>query len=153
MVKADDLPGREELDDVGFCAHANLRRAMRVTSQFYDAALKPCGLRATQFTLLAVVERKGEMPLTKLAEALVMDRTTLTRNLQPLIKKGWLSIGRETDERVRLVSISPEGKGIVSEAMPYWRQAQNQVIAGLGERRTPGMINDLRTLVDVIDES
>ncbi|MCP5083019.1 MAG: winged helix-turn-helix transcriptional regulator [Alphaproteobacteria bacterium] len=146
-------PDLDELTDVGFCAHANLRRAMRVTSQFYDAALKPTGLRATQFTLLAVVERRGEMPLSKLADVLVMDRTTLTRNLQPLIKNRWLSIGREADERVKLVSISPAGKAIVAEAMPFWRQAQDQVIAGLGGERMPGMIKDLRALVDVVGGS
>ena len=103
------------------CAHANLRKAMRVVSQAYDAALKPAGLRATQFTLLAVLARAGEMPVTKLADTLVMERTTLTRNLRPLQTQGWLEIGRDRDERVRLVSITDAGRRVVAEATPLWR--------------------------------
>ena len=80
--------------DMQVCAHASLRKAMRVVSQAYDAALKPSGLRATQFTLLAVLARAGDMPLTKLAEILVMERTTLTRNLKPLMANTNLCQGK-----------------------------------------------------------
>jgi DNA-binding MarR family transcriptional regulator len=76
---------------------------MRVISQVYDAALRPSGLRATQFTLLAVLSSQGELPLTKLAEILVLDCTTLTRNLKPLLAQGMLEISREKDERIRLI--------------------------------------------------
>ena len=99
--------------DIRICAHANLRKAMRVVSQAYDAALRPTGLKATQFTLLAVLARRSDMPLTKLSRILVMDRTTLTRNLKPLQAKGWLEIGREKDERIRLIAITGAGRTIV----------------------------------------
>ena len=132
---------------LGLCAHANLRQATRVISQLYDAALKPCGIKATQFTLLAVLANRGEMPLTKLAEMLVMDRTTLSRNLQPLVKKGWLSIGREDDERIRLISLTQSGAAMVEQATPHWRDAQMSVVATMGAAKLTDLISDLNTLV------
>ena len=136
--------------DIRICAHANLRKAMRVVSQVYDAALKPSGLRATQFTLLAVLAGQGDLPMTKLSEVLVLDRTTLTRNLQPLLAKGWLEIGREKDERIRLIAITDPGRSIVAEATPLWREAQIRVTKELGEMRLTGMIDDLNALVDAV---
>lgn len=136
--------------DISVCAHANLRKTMRVVSQFYDAALKPCGLRATQFTLLAVLRRMGELPLTKLAEILVMDRTTLTRNLKPLVEKNWVIIAREKDERIRLISITEVGRDIVGEAMPLWQNAQERVTKELGKPRLSGMIEDLAALGEAV---
>ena len=135
---------------LGFCAHANLRQATRVISQLYDAALKPCGIKATQFTLLAVLDNRGDMPLTRLAEILVMDRTTLSRNLQPLAKKGWLAIGREKDERVRLISLTAAGQAVVGEATPLWREAQMSIVRQFGATKLPGLISDLNALVQTI---
>ena len=135
---------------LGQCAHANLRQATRVISQHYDAALKPCGLKATQFTLLAILANRGETPLTKLAELLVMDRTTLSRNVQPLVKKGWLFIGREADDRVRLIALTEAGRAVVKQATPLWRDAQMSVVAGMGAEKLPDLITDLNALVTAI---
>lgn len=136
--------------DIGLCAHANLRKAMRVVSQAYDATLKPSGLRTTQFTLLAVLAGRGAVAMTKLADILVMDRTTLTRNLKPLTAKGWLDIGRDGDDRVRLVSITKAGRKAVTGATPLWRDAQNRVAREFGEARLSGMIGDLTALVEAV---
>lgn len=134
--------------NIQVCAHANLRKAMRVVSQAYDAALKPSGLRATQFTLLAVLAGAGEMPLTKLAETLVMERTTLTRNLKPLQAQGWLKIGKDKDERVRLVSITDAGRRAVAEATPLWRDAQTRMTKSIGRKRLSRLLDDLAVIVD-----
>ncbi len=136
--------------DAGICAHANLRKAMRVVSQAYDAALRPAGLKATQFNLLAVLARRGGMPLTKLSRILVMDRTTLTRNLRPLQAKGWLEIGREKDERIRLIAITATGRNILARATPLWRNAQTRVTEGFGDTRLSAMIDDLNALVEAV---
>ncbi len=130
------------------CAHASLRKAMRVVSQAYDAALKPSGLRATQFTLLAVLARAGEMPLVRLAGILVMERTTLTRNLKPLMAQDWLKIGREKDERIRLVSITDSGRRVLAAATPSWRVAQTRITAGVGRDRLSRLLEDLAVVVD-----
>lgn len=136
--------------DLRLCAHANLRKTMRVVSQAYDAALKPSGLRATQFTLLAVLSRRGEQPLTQLAEILVMDRTTLTRNLKPLMAKGWVAVGREKDERVRLISITEAGRELVAEAIPLWRNAQARIVNGVGSEKLSTMIETLALVVEKV---
>lgn len=135
---------------MSLCAHANLRQATRIVSQMYDAALKPSGLRATQFTLLAVLAKRGELPVTKLAEILVLDRTTLTRNLKPLVKKDWLSIGREEDERIRLISLTEQGHTVVREATPLWRQAQKNIVAQIGAENLPKLVADLNSLVQTM---
>jgi DNA-binding MarR family transcriptional regulator len=120
------------LNELGQCAHANLRRTMRAVGRHYDQALKPSGLKATQFTLLAVLANKREMPVTQLAEVMGMDRTTLTRNLGPLQRGGWIENGREEDERVRLISLSEAGFEKVEQAVPMWRAAQARVVDTLG---------------------
>ena len=150
MVDKQTLPAVTGAPDIGLCAHANLRKATRVVSQAYDATLKPSGLRATQFTVLAVLARRGAVAMTKLAEILVMDRTTLTRNLKPLRAKGWLDIGREEDDRVRLVSITDAGREVVAQATPLWRDAQNRVTREFGDGRLSGMIDDLTALVEAV---
>ncbi len=150
MIDKHDIVLQGQQPDISLCAHANLRQATRVVSQIYDAALKPCGLKATQFTLLAVLAKQGELPLTKLAEILVLDRTTLTRNLQPLARKGWLTIDREEDERVRLISLTEEGHDLVEEATPLWQRAQENIVNRIGAEKLPKLVADLNSLVQTV---
>ena len=114
------------------CACANLRMASRVMTQFYDEILQPSGLRATQFTLLVALSTTGPVTITDLAEALVMDRTTLTRNLKPLEKQGLIESISGEDRRTRLVMLTEPGRTILAEAMPLWEQAQAKIVNGLG---------------------
>ena len=76
------------------CNCAALRKASRRMSQFYDAALAPCGLKSTQFAVLAEIERRAEMPPTirDLAERLVMDQSTIGQNLRPLEREGLIAL-------------------------------------------------------------
>lgn len=129
--------------DLAACACANLRKATRVVTQMYDAALRPVGLTATQFTVLATLSRSGDMPLTKLAAALVTDRTTLTRNLRPLVDKGLVGIDKADDQRVRRIHLTDAGGGALKAAIPHWREAQSRLVAGLGRARWSGFLDDL----------
>src|SRR6266568_2690129 len=70
------------------CACSNVRKAARAVTQLFDEMLQPTGLRSTQFTLLVAVALLGEAPVTQMARALVMDRTTLARNLKPCVRQG-----------------------------------------------------------------
>ena len=85
------------------CTCFNLRKAARAVTQMYDAALKPSGLRATQFALLSVVESNGPAGITELARALVTDRTTLTRNLKPLLDQELLQVVDGADRQLLCV--------------------------------------------------
>ncbi len=75
------------------CTCFNLRKAARAVTQTYDKALKPSGLRATQFSLLRMVAKLGPVGIKDLAKALVIERTTLGRNLKVLSDRGLLEIG------------------------------------------------------------
>ena len=77
---------------VSSCACFNLRKASRVVTQHFDEILKPSGLLITQFTILVAIAMAKSGTINELAERLVMDRTTLTRNLKPMEREGWLKV-------------------------------------------------------------
>ena len=117
------------------CACLNVRKAARAVTQLFDEVLQPTGLRSTQFPLLVVVALRGEAPVTQLAEELVMDRTTLARNLKPLESEGLLTIEAGTDRRRHLVRLTERGLQALARALPYWEQAQHQVVTRLGHEQ------------------
>ena len=107
---------------------------------------------ATQFTLLATLERQGELPLTQLAEALVMDRTTLTRNLKPLIARGLVQDSPEADRRVRRLSLTPAGRAVLAEALPLWQAIQSRFVAGVGRKGWSELLDSLAATLRVLEE-
>ena len=115
------------------CACANLRRADRLVSQFYDAALRPSGLRITQFTLLQALTLAPGVSQKQLGELLQIDSTTLTRTLAPLRKKGWLRSAAGTDRRELRLSLTAAGEREYERALPDWRKAQAGLRKALGK--------------------
>src|SRR5258706_7428011 len=105
------------------CACANLRRAARVVTQFYDGVLRPSGLRATQFTLLQALNLAPGISQKQLAELLEIDSTTLTRTLALLRRKGWLRSKAGIDRRELRLSLTAAGKREYQPALPYWQTA------------------------------
>ncbi len=143
MTNTNKNKSRRDPADVAACTFANMRKATRAVTQFYEAALRPLELTATQFTLLATLKRRGALRLTDLAEALVMDRTTLTRNLKPLTERGLIRVGSDTDRRVRRLEVSKAGITLIGQAMPLWQEAQGRLVDGLGDGRWAGLLDDL----------
>ena len=131
------------------CANANLRRATRAVTQMYDGYLAPSGLQATQFMLLSACAKAGPVTLSALAEALVMDRTTLTRNLRPLQARGLVKVAPGDDRRVRMVTLSEKGYSALARALPLWQEAQTEILKGFGQRRLTGLLQDLSALVQL----
>ncbi len=105
------------------------------TGQLFDEMLQPTGLRSTQFTLLVAVALLGEAPVTQLSRALVMDRTTLARNLKPLESLGLLTVEAGTDRRRHLVRLTERGRQALARALPYWERAQHQMVTRLGQEQ------------------
>ena len=126
------------------CTCAALRRTARRLTQAYDEAMRPTGLRLTQYSVLANVARAGGLSVTDLAERLAMDRTTLTRNLQPLERQGLIRIAPGTDRRSRAVEITEQGREAYEAALPRWRAAERKF------RRTMSQAEaaELRRLLD-----
>jgi DNA-binding MarR family transcriptional regulator len=116
------------------CACQKVRMAARAVTRAYDDALRRAGLRATQFAVLVAVEKEGAISITALAAALGMDRTTLTRNLAPLVKMGLIAVGVEGWRRSRALQITREGRTRLRAALPLWERAQEALKDKLGDR-------------------
>ena len=129
------------------CVCFNLRKASRLMSQVYDQALKPTGLKVTQFSLMVAVAGNNGITIGKLARPLGMDRTTLSRNAKLLEKKGLIEIGEGEDRREQILNLTEKGAGLLLEAIPVWEQVQKQVTEKMGEKRLDELLGDLRDLV------
>lgn len=129
-------PTSNDAASVSGCTCARLRRLTRRMTALYDRELAPSGLRLTQYSLLATLRRQatqGGVPVSDLAYAMDMDRTTLTRNLRPLLDQGLVELVTDpTDARVRRAVITAKGDVVFLNAQPHWRAAQDVVDRTLG---------------------
>jgi DNA-binding MarR family transcriptional regulator len=120
------------------CTCGSLRKASRRISQFYDAALAPVGIKSTQFSILAEVERgsvDGPLSMCELANAMVMDRSTLGHNLRPLERDDLLSLRLTlADRRKRHVTLTRKGKATLQRARRLWRTAEGRFEKIFGKR-------------------
>src|SRR5512144_2452086 len=114
------------------CSCFAARRTARMVTQHYERCLKPTGLSVTQFTLLALLSLAGPQPLSRFADQLGLERTTLTRNLRPLRARGWVKESATADRRVRLLVITKRGTAAARAALPHWREAQKSIARRLG---------------------
>jgi DNA-binding MarR family transcriptional regulator len=132
------------------CNCLALRQASRHVTQFYDRVLAPTGLRTTQFSILARLKRLGSMTINDLAGELVMDRTTLGRNILPLVRDGLIAVrpGR-ADRRSKELSVTEAGGERLRAATKRWAQAQAQFEAVFGSDRT----FELRALLHAVATS
>ena len=123
------------------CMCASFRRASRVLTQHYDTALRPLGLRATQFTLLQALSLAGEVSQGTLVEILAIDSTTLTRTLAILGRRGWIASRSREDRRERWLSLSEAGRAEFKRALPHWEKVQQELRARLGNKRWNELLN------------
>jgi DNA-binding MarR family transcriptional regulator len=129
------------------CAASNLRRATRGMTALYDAALAPAQIKVTQLPLLVALGSAGDLPITALADAISLDRTTLTRNLRVLEERGLVrTMAAPDDARVRLASLTADGARVLSGALARWRDVQDAVAARVGEERRRALFDELEAL-------
>ena len=133
-MPTDKLPPLEE------CTCLAVRQAARHVTQFYDQHLASVGLRTTQFSILARLRRRGPMTINTLADDMVMDRTTVGRNILPLEREGLLSIepGRR-DRRSKELRLTDAGLDRLRAGYEGWKQAQREFAAAFGDERTVGL--------------
>lgn len=123
-----------------FCTCGVLRRAARAATALYDQALRPTGLRVTQFAILKILDRCGPLPVTRLAAKAVLERTTMARNLDPLERRGLVRVTADAaDARSRLAELTEEGRAALAGALPHWQRAQDR----LAQRVDPGSVQAL----------
>jgi DNA-binding MarR family transcriptional regulator len=133
-MSTDKLPRLEE------CTCLAVRQAARHITQFYDQRLAAAGLRTTQFSILAKLRRQGPITINTLADEMVMDRTTLGRNILPLERDGLISIapGRK-DRRSKELKLTEAGLERLRAAREGWKEAQREFAAAFGEERAAGL--------------
>lgn len=114
------------------CMCASFRRASRALTSLYDEALRPLGLRATQFTVLQSLSLAGEVTQGVLGRMLAMDSTTLTRTLGIMVQHGWIARSPGEDRREWRIRLSKAGETQLKRALPYWHSVQTQLRTQLG---------------------
>ena len=118
------------------CMCANLRRAARAVTQFYEAELRPTGLSSTQFTILQALSFTGEVTQGRLGELLAMDSTSLTRTLAIMNRHGWVEKRRGEDRREWRLGLSRAGEKQLNFALPLWERAQSRLRQRLGRNES-----------------
>jgi|SRR5215475_7323414 len=135
------------------CPGLRVRQVSRLLSRIYDEALRPLGLQMSQVSVLVAVAMFGEggARMGPLSRVLVMDRTTLTRNLRPLEQAGWVRVApSKQDARARTVVLTPAGERQLEAAYPLWEEAHRRIRDTLG----PGKVASLRSqLLEVIERA
>jgi DNA-binding MarR family transcriptional regulator len=131
------------------CACYNLRRASRAVSQLVDGYFEEVGLKSTQFTLLVAVANAAESPptMSALAEKLVLDPSSLSRNLAVLERLGFIRVlPRREDRRERVVSLMRAGRAAIARGASPWKQAQAALASVVGERELVDQLEALQAL-------
>ena len=139
---------RQARDIASTCACFNLRKASRVVTQLYDEALRPAGILGTQQPILVCLRALGPVTVGVLARTLAMDRTTLTRNLAPLLRDGLVSADAGTDRRERVVTLTAKGGRTLERTIPLWRRAQRRIVRVLGRERYARLVEDLGDVIE-----
>jgi len=131
------------------CNCLALRQASRYITGVYDQVLSEAGLRVTQFSILYTLLGLGPMTVNQMSTQLVMDRTTLTRNLKPLERDALVTTGpSEHDKRERVIGLTPAGKAKVKAVLPLWRRAQQAFEQNFGSERAVELRALLRAVVE-----
>jgi DNA-binding MarR family transcriptional regulator len=136
--KSGAAPSRDP-DDLPDCVCGMMRMVTRAVTQIYDDAMRPSGLRVTQFSLLSRIDRIGPVSAASLVDALHADQTTLARALKVLEGDGLIHRVPQADQRVKLIGLTAKGRKRVTEARRIWQQAQTQMIEAIGREQWQDM--------------
>ena len=134
------------------CLGHSIRKADRVISQLYNEYLAPVGIRNTQFSILRALALLGDgNTAVQIRDALVMDQTTISRALKPLIRDGYIEVREGANKREKALSLSKSGKTLYEKALEPWGQAQKMVRQKLGKQHTDNLIEFSREVVALKD--
>jgi DNA-binding MarR family transcriptional regulator len=104
------------------------QRAARALARRFDDAFRPLGITSGQFSLLMSLNREAPPSIGAVASLLAMDRTTLTANMKPLIKRGLAEVAIDpNDQRGRLLKLTPAGRAVLKSAVPIWERTHREV--------------------------
>ncbi|MBZ9686753.1 MarR family winged helix-turn-helix transcriptional regulator [Clostridium estertheticum] len=134
------------------CACGNLRKTTRAITQFYDKMLKPTGLKSTQCLLLLDISRNENISVSSLGNILLMDQSTVTRNVKLLIKSGYIDIKKEEqDSRKKCITITNKGLKTLEVAIPLLKKAQSKIEDGIGKERIEELLKTLKDIEKLVE--
>lgn len=132
------------------CMCGSFRRASRALTQLYEQAFRPLGLRATQFTILQVLSRAGEVSQGQLAEMLAMDSTSLTRTLGIVRRQGWIAERPGQDRRERRLRLTKAGEVQLRRALPVWETVQSGLRRRMGAQGWENVLQLTNRVTDLV---
>lgn len=133
-------------DEFDLCLVLNTRMAARAVTRRADRKLRPFGVTATQFNILAALQKRPARSVTEMADTLAMERTTLSRNLDLVERKGLITTHGAEHGNGRVGSLTPKGEELVDAIVPEWRKSQDELRAGLDDAALHSLIATLRHL-------
>ncbi|HXF80678.1 MAG TPA: MarR family winged helix-turn-helix transcriptional regulator [Usitatibacter sp.] len=135
------------------CMCGNLRMASRAVTAIYDAHLAPSGLTSNQLAVLWPIVALEPTPMSEIARNVVMDKTTVSRNVASLVDAGLVEVRTGDDGRHRLVSTTARGRHAFAVAMPGWEAAQEEVSRLFGKSRFASLVKETRKLARTVAET
>lgn len=138
------IVSKKELRQIGVgCLNFNLKKAAREIAAIYDRAFQALGIKSTQFSILVAIGYFTESPMSDLSAMLGLDRTTLSKNLKPLERDGYLTITPGADRRRHLVRLTQKGERLLLKAIPLRHQTHDAVVGQLGREDYRALITSL----------
>ncbi|MET4561861.1 DNA-binding MarR family transcriptional regulator [Lysinibacillus parviboronicapiens] len=139
------------IDYTQICVCANLRKKTRVVTQMYDKLLQPTNLKITQYSMLANIDHQQAVSISKLGEILLLDQTTITRNVNLLKQSGYVAITPDKqDARTKILSLTDVGIAKLKEATPIWHEIQEKIINDIGPEKYKDFYETLRHIQKII---
>ncbi len=135
------------------CALFDLQRASRVVGSLYNSHLRGTGMTIAQWSLLRNIAALAPVSVGRLADALAMERTSVTRLVEPLIGLGWVRRSQGDDRRIRNLEVTAAGKARIRAGLAHWRAAQRELMRRLGVERWRSMRDTLRSTVRLVRQT
>lgn len=130
------------------CACTTVKKLSRILGRTYDAALAGSGINITQLAVMRCISRRDGEPLVRVAEELEMDRTSLYRAINPMVRNGWIVLAQGTDARSRTAKITKKGVQLLAKAGGSWDKIQSPLIEQFGRSAYASLIGELHRLAD-----
>ena len=132
------------------CDCLAIRQAARQITQFYERHLSKEGLTANQYAILRKLAGLGRLSVGDLASSMVMDATTVTRAIRPLLRDGLLVVSHAEDRRTRLVDVTDQGRAKLSAADSHWREAQGAFEQAFGAAEAEALRQTMWRVVETM---
>ncbi len=130
------------------CACTTVKKLSRILGRVYDAGLADAGINITQLAVIRCINRRPGEPLSRVAEELELDRTSLYRAINPMIRDGWIVVSDGPDSRSRTAKLTRKGNNLLAKARAGWDSVQDAIVQKFGKDNYQGLIEQLYRLAE-----